>query len=305
MPMSTAERSALLSRWIQPSSEDEQVQQDRAERMVRTAIERSGAIDLSTVKIYTKGSYPNNTNVRRDSDVDVVVQQNACQYYGHRVDQPQHDVHHGPSYKGQWTPSAWRGAVVAALVDYFDSSSIDTTGKVAVNISAVQGSRPSADVVPSFDYVRYENPTHTSSVRGSCVFPADGGNKIVNWPQQQLDNGRALNTATGNRYKNYVRALKNAENVLAASGRIDDLPSYLMECLVFNVPAEQLTGGTLSDGFQLSLLWMFTQIDSGSAMEGWVEPNKLKWLFKGHQKWTIEGARDLIVATHSLLYGED
>ena len=58
MTLSAAERNALLSRWIQPSSEDEQAQQDRAERMVRTAIERSGAIDLSKVKTYTKGSYP-------------------------------------------------------------------------------------------------------------------------------------------------------------------------------------------------------------------------------------------------------
>lgn len=59
----------------------------------------------------------------------------------------------------------------------------------------------------------------------------------MNWPQQQLKNGRSLNTQTNHRYKKYVRALKNAESFLAAAGTIDELPSYFMECLVFNVPA--------------------------------------------------------------------
>jgi hypothetical protein len=304
MSMSSTQRDALLSDWIKPSSNDEKTQQDRAERMVRTAIERCNVIDMRDVSIYTKGSYPNNTNVRRDSDVDVVVEQNGCQYYGYWDGQPRPENHTSP-YQGPWTPRTWRAAVNDALVDYFGAASVDATGRVAINISAVAGSRPSADVVPSFDYVRYDDPSDRTSHEGSCVFPTDGGDKIVNWPQQQLDNGRAFNRITGSRYKNFVRALKNAENTLAAGGIIDNLPSYFMECLVWNVPTSILTSGfTLSGGFKATLQWLYHGLDDGSAQSDWEEPNKLKWLFKGHQKWSVADGKSLIAETWNYLgYG--
>ncbi len=215
--MSASARTELLSRWIKPSSENEQVQQERAEDMVRKAITTCNAFDGTNVLIYTKGSYPpNNTNVRRDSDVDVVIELRDCLYYGYKAGVTG-AAPPPPPYQGSWTPESWRKAVVDALVVAFGSDSVDTSGRVAINISAVEGSRPSADVVPSFDYRRYDNSDRTISKEGSCVFPTDGGSKIVNWPQQQLDNGRSLNTETNHRYKNYVRALKNAENFLATA----------------------------------------------------------------------------------------
>ena len=96
-----------------------------------------------------------------------------------------------------------------------------------------------------------------SSRRGSCVWPKTGLTKIVNWPDQQLANGRAKNQRTGQRYKNYVRALKNAENVLVKAGTIKAKPSYLMECLVWNVADSTLKSGTLDVGFRATLveLW--------------------------------------------------
>lgn len=305
MSMSAAQRDALLSSWIKPSSEDEQVQQDRAQRMVRTAIAQSTSIDMADVLIYLKGSYPNNTNVRRDSDVDVVVEQNGCRYYDY-LDRQSHPENHPTGYTGPWrTPAAWRAAVTEALVDYFGSSSVDATGRVALNIAAVPGSRPSADIVPSFDYIRYDDLAQSTAHQGSCVFPSDGGTKIVNWPRQQLDNGRALNTRTGGRYKYFVRALKNAENTLVVIGSIDDLPSYFMECLVYNVPASTLSSGsTLAAGFRSTLVYLWDHLVDGSATD-WVEPNDLKWLFKDHQKWTVEQAKDLILLTYLHLgYGD-
>ena len=70
MAMSPADREALLSTWVKPSSDTEKDQQDRAERMVRDAIKGWPAFDGVDYEIYTKGSYPNNTNVKADSDVE-------------------------------------------------------------------------------------------------------------------------------------------------------------------------------------------------------------------------------------------
>jgi hypothetical protein len=136
--------------------------------------------------------------------------------------------------------------------------------------------------------------------QGSCVFPKSGA-KVVNWPDQQLSNGKTKNVNSGQRYKNYVRALKNAENTLVDEGSIEDLPSYLMECLVYNVPNPTLQLGTLDQGFRETLRWMYLRLDDGTAQEEWVEPNWCKWLFKGTQKWTPADAKQLVLRTWNYL----
>lgn len=302
MSMSVSTRRFLLSGWIKPSSDNEKTQQDRAERMVREAIKASDTFDGSDIKIYTKGSYPNNTNVRRDSDVDVVVELQDCVYFDYLPGQTPAARSSEP-YSGPWTPATWRSAVQAALIDSFRASRV-SAGKVAINISAVSASRPSADVVPSFDYLRYDDPFRQTVHNGSCVFPSDGGEKIINWPDQQLQNGRMLNSKISGRYKYYVRALKNAENTLAAAGTMTELPSYFMECLVYNTPIATLQTGGLDAGFRATLYHLWATLRDGAAYDSWTEPNELKWLFKGQQKWTVDDAKDLVQATWNYLgYG--
>jgi hypothetical protein len=294
--LNAAQRTELLKKWIKPSSDHEQTQQARAEGMVRKAIAASDAFGSSTVMIYTKGSYPNNTNVRQDSDVDVVVELRDCVYYDFKPGVTSAATV-SSGYAGPWTPKTWRKAVGDALVTHFGASGVDRTGKLAINISAVAGSRPSADVVPSFDYRRYNDPYKRTWDEGSCVFPSDGGAKVVNWPSQQLEKGRKHNTATGSRYKNYVRALKNAENVLTKAGTIKELPSYFMECLVFNVPAETLKSGDLDQGFRATLVSLWQQLEAESNKRSMVEPNWMKWLFTDDKKWKLQDGKDLIQAT--------
>lgn len=295
--MTATTREALLSQWIKPSSADEKTRQDRAERMVREAVDAHPIFKGVDKRIYTKGSYPNNTNVRFASDVDVVVELHECSYYDYAAGITPPASSPGGGYEGIWTPAFWRAEVNKALVTAFTSTSVDTSGKIATAISEVPGSRPSADVVPSFLYYRYDAADRSVRKQGSCVFPSNGGTKVVNWPDQQLTNGRTKNTNTGQRYKNYVRALKNAEDTLAAAGTMSDLPSYLMECLVYNVPDATLKTGTLDKGFQETLRWLYLRLDDGSAYEDWVEPNWCKWLFKGVQKWTVDDAKTLVLKT--------
>ncbi|MFS0483125.1 hypothetical protein ACL1A8_12465 [Corynebacterium striatum] len=56
-----------LAGWTGPSSPTEQEKQDRTERMIREAIEAHPAFDGMSCKIYAKGSYANNTNVKADT----------------------------------------------------------------------------------------------------------------------------------------------------------------------------------------------------------------------------------------------
>ena len=127
------------------------------------------------------------------------------------------------------------------------------------------------------------------------------GTRIENWPQQQLDNGCAKNSATGQRYKHFVRALKNAENVLCKAGTIKPLPLYFMECLVYNLPNEYLTPTGLSAGFRSTLAYLFNNPRSPDAVTEWVEPNERKYLFHSTQKWTRMDGCALVDATWDLL----
>jgi hypothetical protein len=278
---------------------------ERAERMVTAAIDAHPAFNgyRSSIKIYAKGSYANKTNVRADSDVDVVVENQHVIYYDYfpASSAPSPDPNARP-YTGRWDdPDEWREQVRLAMVNKFGISDVDSSGEVAITISEVVGSRPSADVVPSFDYVRYDSPDRGIAHGGSRVFKRTGG-YVDNFPDQQKANGIAKDRNTGGRYKKYVRALKNAENLLSDQGVIDELPSYFMECLVWNVPDSHINAGnTLDQGFQSTLAYVFNNLlPAAFDYDEWAEPNDLKYLFCG-DKWSREDGFKLVDATWDLL----
>jgi len=297
--MNKADRNALLSQWIQPSSMSEQDRQDRAERMIRDAIGQHPSISQTDYSIYIKGSYANNTNVRLDSDVDIVVECNECIFYDYGSGVTPPAVPPG-AYAGPWNPTRWRAEVSAALVEYFGSVAVNTSGSVASVVLEVPNSRPSADVVPSFAFKRYWSTDRTRYSAGSTVFTTSGS-QIVNWPQQQLENGRKKNDATGRRYKRFVRALKNAENTLASGAVITKKPSFMMECLMWNVPDATLCAGDLDDGFKGALLWLWQHLTKLYVREEWLEPNELKFAFGAGQKWTTDDAKELVERTWAYL----
>lgn len=291
-----SERNELLSSWIKPSSDTEKLQQERAERMVRAAIDASGIPGSAEYIVYTKGSYRNSTNVRSDSDVDVVVELTECFYFD--FFNCQAPFKEGTPYSGWWRPQTWRSAVEKAMVDHYGAAAVDLSGNIAINIPEVKGSRPSADVVPCFGYRRFDAPDRSVAHVGSCVFPKDGSDKVVNWPEQQYTNGVTKNDATGHRYKRFVRALKRSENWLVSEEGMAPLASYLMECLVYNVPDHVLTYGDLEQGFDATLDYLAHRLQNDH--DTMKEPNRLKWLFRGHKKWTATECSELVTATQKM-----
>jgi hypothetical protein len=98
-----------------------------------------------------------------------------------------------------------------------------------------------------------------------------------------------------------VRALKNAENYLAEQGTTKAKPSYLMECLIWNVPHMTLVRGDLDDGFRATLVRLWEHLTDQHHGEEWEEPNELKYLFASGQNWTPEDAKEVVLATWQLL----
>ncbi len=299
MALSESDRSNLIQRWTLKSSTSEQQRMDRAERMVRDAIDKHPPFSdhRRNFTVYVKGSYANETNVRRDSDVDVVVENHEV-YYSDYIDTktalaatPEPD---SVPYQGPWTPKQWRDEVEAAICNYFGAPEVDTSGAIAMTVAEVEGSRPSADIVPAFFYRRYDTPDRSAANQGSKVYKKDLSGTIINYPNQQLRNGNARSVRTSGKYKEFARALKNGENALVSNGLMEAKPSYLMECLAYNVPDRDLTVGfTHSAWFQHALATLFNALlPAAYSSEEWVEPNELKYLFGPGQKWTVADARE-------------
>jgi len=302
MALTHAERCVLIERWTLKSSASEQDRMERAERMVREAIYAHWPLlaDRRKFKIYAKGSYANQTNVRQDSDVDIVVENHDVyhlEYFSNEMAQAATPDPSFVPYEGPWKSTNWRTEVETALKNFFGTGDVDTSGNVAITVKEVAGSRPSADVVPAFDFVRYDSPDRapSSTHKGSKVFKKDGTGHIINYPEQQRVNGSAKDRATYGKYKEFARALKNGENALVKAGLMKEKPSYLMECLAYNVANGHLTrGSNRSDWFQDALAQLHnTLLATAFVYEDWLEPNELKYLFGSDQKWKVDDAREL------------
>ncbi|MEW2133314.1 nucleotidyltransferase [Streptomyces sp. NPDC005435] len=293
------QRLVLINKWKSPPGPSEKRRLERAERMVRAAVSQHEPFQALDITVAAKGSYPNKTNVRGDSDVDIMVKLNdpihtdgvAEWWFG----QP-------ARYRGPWTKAALREQVHAALTNHFGW--VDADHNLAFYVPEVVGSRPSIDVVPCFKWVKYDSTVPGGEYVGSVVYGRDG-KKVINWPELQLANGRTKNDNTNQRYKFVVRVLKNVENDLAAEGVIKALPSYFSECLIYNVSDHVLLAGDLDAAVRASLREVYRQITSFFGPQRMREPNGMKKVFGEGQKWSEKDARALIEnALHYLGYEE-
>lgn len=285
-----------LAGWTGPSSASEQEKQDRTERMIKEAINKHPEFDNCQLRVYAKGSYANNTNVRADSDVDIAVQCREVTYW----EEAEPGAHpESTPYTGPWTRDKLRGELVAALRAKFPGQ-IDTTGSTAIRIDS-SSSRVEADVVPAFNY-KYYFPSGNYR-EGSRIFTKDGL-ALTNYPDQQLENGRLKNTATNTNYKKTVRIMKRIENALVDANLHKEVPSFFIECLVYNCPNHILMRSTWTATVRDVILYIWTELQGSEPDEDnqrWLEPNRCKYLFSPRQPWTRQDGLDFAKAAWNYL----
>jgi len=197
---------AWLATASHPASPTEEEQRDRTETRIRDAIARAPDIP-SSVWVYAKGSYANNTNVSRDGDVDIAVEWTntiKVMKWGDTVGMTAEQLGYVPATE-PITPIEFRRRVERALATAFDSQTIDTTPDKYIGVTAGSNTLD-ADVVPCFALNRYDAPGYP--VRGHRIFPKSGAAHVDNYPKQNYDNGVAKNNATRRRYKEIVRCTK-------------------------------------------------------------------------------------------------
>jgi hypothetical protein len=269
--------------WGAAPSATQQTKCENADRAVRKAIDASTKLSTKNIDVFVQGSYANRTNVRQDSDVDICVLYKDAWFPDYSFSQGLSGAVLGFT-DGQYPYAEFKNDVQAALKSYFGAASV-TRGKKAFDVHA-NTYRIDADVVPCFEHRRYlGTPQNHWYESGTKLLPDNGG-EIINWPRQNYDNGVTKNDATGRRFKAVVRILKRLRNEMAENGHVvaGPIPSYLLECLVWNVPNEAFAHEKYCDNVRDALAHLWNETRADETCKDWGEINEFKYLFTG-QPW--------------------
>jgi len=273
-----------FSSWARPPGKTEQERCDNAAQAIRNAIAASEKLKRRNIKVFTQGSYRNNTNVRQDSDVDIGI---LC-YNTFFMDLPEgYTMENFGIDPATYHYKQFKDEVGEALTAYFGSSSIHR-GNKAFDIHE-NSYHVDADVAPFFEHRRYS--TDGKYLSGFELNPDNGG-RIINWPEQHYDNGVNKNTATGRRFKALVRIIKSLRNEMADKGIVEAKPvtGFLIECLVWNVPNDYFGHDTYEEDVRSCLAFLFNNTITDEECFEWREVSELKDLFRPSQKWTRQQA---------------
>jgi predicted nucleotidyltransferase len=280
---------AILSRWGKAPSQTQQDKAENAVTAVMKAISASDTLAAHTIDVFVQGSYANRTNVRQDSDVDICVCYTDAFFSDYSMSDGLSNEVLGLG-DASLSYADFKDAIGDALEDYFGKSSI-SRGSKAFDVHE-NTYRIDADVVPAFEHRRYlGNKWQNSYVKptGTQIMPDTGG-LIRNWPRQNYSNGVSKNTDTNRTFKSTVRMLKTLHNKMVEDKMkaADPIPSYLIECLVWNVPNQNLGQSTSAGDLRGALAHLWNNTRTQEACKEWGEINELKYLFHSSQPWKRE-----------------
>lgn len=284
-----------LRAWAKPPSDAEVLRCESAITNVKAAISQSAKLQSLDTRVILQGSYRNNTNVRRDSDVDLGV---ICPAPFFTVYPSGYDDRSFSNRTADYTFADFKNDVGTALVDYFRKGTV-SRGNKAFNVRE-NDRQVEADVAAFLEHRHYSSD---GSFKTGVELRPDNDLtlRIVNWPEQHYSNGTRKNQDTSLRYKALVRGLKNIRNELTDASQIDGraITGFLCECLLWNVPV----GHFRYEGYQATmraiLMFLYDAISTDEKCVDWREVNDIKPLFSLAQKWTRPQAHHFILQAWS------
>lgn len=210
--------------------------------------------------IFLQGSYSNDTNIARDSDVDAVCFITTT--FAHDASTLPKEQYQAfeKAYPGgaAYSYQEYKRDVASWLLKKFGNGV--RTGNKAIYIPPAPGRRE-CDVLPAIEYRYYygfNSIADQNYAQGICFYLPDS-TLIVNFPKQHSDNCTAKHQATNSRFKPTVRMYKNMRNYLVDHNLLRDgvAPSYFIEGMLYNVPNDKF-GPSLEDTFVATFNYIVT-----------------------------------------------
>ena len=284
-----------FAEWSRSPDQTQLEKCERAVQGIKLSIEKHAPFRGLSISTFAQGSYKNRTNVRKESDVDTCVLCTNVFLYSLPTGVTLEAVNASPI---EFTYSYYKNEVEMALRNHFGYTHV-TRGNKAFDIHETVY-RVDADAAPCFEYRQYFRDSFGALkyFLGTALITDQGQNRITNFPEQQHRNGVIKNDETGRRFKKAVRIIKCLRNEMdkLSVPQAKTIPSYLIECIIWNVPNMIFNHITLRGMVNdlLAHIWVATQNDQSCA--GWMEENNIKYLFGPHQEWTRQQVNDFIAA---------
>lgn len=245
--------------------------------------------------VYLQGSYKNSTNIRGNSDVDIIVELSSV-FHSNKKDLPPAQLAEFNSYyeAGKYTLEAFKKVVLTELENQYGRENV-TEGNKSIKVKGTNG-RLDADVTCCAQYREYRSFTRSSPdnyKRGITFWHKNNGTQIRNFPHNHYNNGVTKNQDSGSNYKSTVRIIKNIKARLIELQRItEDLaPSYYIECLLYNVPSRNFNQTYYQDVIGIVLDYLAAQSDSGKLPD-LICQNECRYLFRGiDPHWNEENCK--------------
>lgn len=279
---------AQLERW---SHQGAVTTAKQTHESIRHAHKVSSILSGVRYEVYLQGSYKNDTNIRGDSDVDVIVQ----------LDGFDDDIslYHNLSpndrrrllfQKSEHSWSEFYVKVAESLRQYYGDEMV----KVGNKAIKVRTPYLSADVVVCARYRLYDLQSSDPNcyVEGIIFWTLLEGRPIVNFPNQHYQNGVSKNKLTKGNYKPTVRTFKNARSCLVEKGFLlqTDAPSYFIECLLYNVP-DNLYLDPLRERFANIIRNLYGILSNTSKHTNFLCQNRIVHLFGNTpEQWSVVDA---------------
>ena len=286
-----------LTLWTKPPSNSEQTKLENSERMVKEAINSDEKLKQKSTETFGQGSYANNTNVRLNSDIDINVRYTGGFYFNLPTNKIREDFNlNNPS---TYSFSEFKDDVESALVNKFGRNEVVRNDK-CITIKA-NSYRIETDVVPTWNYRRYSDDG--SYVLGSKFF-SDKGTEVVNYPKQHIENGINKNNNTSRRFKRLTRLHRKLRYKMRDDGIdvSDNITSFLMECLVWNVPNSKIDDhDNWTERLKQSIIYIHEQTKEQETCNDWGEVSELLYLWRGNRKWSRTDVNNYMVQLYNYL----
>ena len=190
-----------LSRWSDHGAQDAS---KRTHEAIRRVLDAHVWPPGMTCDFYLQGSYRNDTNIRGDSDVDVVLElTSAFRHDANALPQYQQGALASSFSSATYDWDDFRRETLKALEGGFGKHKV-AQGNKSIKLQA-NPPRLAADVVVCMKHRRYF--TAHSYLEGITFWALRDKRWIVNYPKEHYKNGAAKSARTWDRYKRTVSDL--------------------------------------------------------------------------------------------------
>lgn len=284
---------ATLELWAKPASDTEEQKMETTINMIKSAIDSSKELEDSTIEVFVQGSYANNTNVRTSSDVDVCVMLKSMFFTEYPDGKSRKDY---GFVEGTISFEEYKKRVKIAIEKKFGKENV-SEGNKSLKIRS-NSYHVNADVVVAFmlkDY-RIINSFDPNRYIEGTRFLSSQGEQVTNYPKKHISNGKSKNIHTNHRYKYLTRIFKRIRNNMVDDEKTngDKISSFLIECLIWNVPNNIITGySTWTETVRQAIIFLYNALKDKKQTE-WGEVSEYLYLFHPGRKWTAQDAQSFL-----------